>query len=102
MFASIQSFWGLIDIFNGFAGVQWFFAVISIMASVYTYIFVPETHRKKLSEITDYFKENGIYLLSKEKAPKKQVNTDKPATRVGKKDIVIASNGQNEKLIQNV
>ncbi|XP_072383261.1 facilitated trehalose transporter Tret1-like [Diabrotica undecimpunctata] len=102
MFAAIQSFWGLVDVFHGFAGVQWFFAVVALFASVYTYIFVPETHRKKLSEITSYFQTStGIYILSQKKSPRKSA-TPSNGSRVAKKDIVLSANGQNEKLIQNV
>lgn len=100
MFASIQSFWGLVSVFQGFAGVQWFFAVISLLASLYTYIFVPETHRKKLNEITEYFVHNSVYLLSI-KEPK---NTTRivNGTRVGKKDIIKANVEQSDKLMEDV
>ncbi|CAH1184851.1 unnamed protein product [Phyllotreta striolata] len=95
MFASIQSFWNLLDAFGGYAGVQWFFAVISLLASLYTYVFVPETHRKKLSEITEYFKENGVYVLSLRKAPGK-------GARAVEVDAAARENGQSEKLIRSV
>uniref|UniRef100_A0A6P7F983 Facilitated trehalose transporter Tret1-2 homolog isoform X1 n=1 Tax=Diabrotica virgifera virgifera TaxID=50390 RepID=A0A6P7F983_DIAVI len=99
MFASIQSFYGLISICRGYAGIQWFFAVVSVLASLYTYIFMPETHKKKLTEITDYFVENSIYMLSKKKKPKRNKTITKPS----KKDIIIASeNSQEKRLMDNV
>ncbi|KAJ8941213.1 hypothetical protein NQ314_010461 [Rhamnusium bicolor] len=99
MFASVQSYWALNDIFGGAAGIQWFFAVVSVLASVYVFIFLPETHGKKLSEITAYFVHNTIFLGSAKK--KSKVPQKAPVTRAAKKDIV-KSNGQSEKLMNNV
>lgn len=99
LFASVQMFYPLEDWFGGIVGIQWFFAVISILASVYTFIFLPETHGKKLSEITEYFANSGaIYLLSKKKSskPKKQNKIPSRAP----KDIV-KNNKQNDRLINN-
>ncbi|KAG5886187.1 hypothetical protein JTB14_036055 [Gonioctena quinquepunctata] len=101
MFAAIQSFWTLNSSFGGIAGVQWFFAVISILASVYTYILLPETHGKKLSEITNYFVHNTIFLGSESKKAKSQTKSVVPS-RVPKKDIVKLNNEQSEKLMENV
>ncbi|CAG9814796.1 unnamed protein product [Phaedon cochleariae] len=101
MFGAIQSFWTLESIFGGIAGVQWFFAVISILGSVYTYILLPETHGKKLSEITNYFVHNTIFIGSSKNAPPKAQKKTAVASRVAKKDIV-KSNGQNQKLMENV
>lgn len=104
MFASVQSYYGLTDMFGGASGLQWFFAVIALTASVYTLVFLPETHGKKLSEITDYFNDNTIFLGSakKEKINKKQ-KMKKPVVR---KDIVKSSirenNDQSEKLMDGV
>nr|XP_023028308.1 facilitated trehalose transporter Tret1-2 homolog [Leptinotarsa decemlineata] len=101
MFAAIQSFWTLDYIFCGIAGVQWFFAVVALLASLYTYILLPETHGKKLSDITGYFVHNTIFLGSeKKKVPKTQ--TKAVPTRVAKKDIVKSNNEQSEKLMENV
>lgn len=102
MFAAIQMYWTLDDWFNGAAGVQWFFSVVSIMASIYTFVLLPETHGKKLSDITKYFNTNTIYLGSNKKAAK---NTPKkpPNSRVPKKDIIRPPNKeQSEKLMENV
>lgn len=66
---------------------------------MYTFIFLPETHGKKLSEITEYFANSGaIYLLSKKKSskPKKQNKIPSRAP----KDIV-KNNKQNDRLINN-
>lgn len=99
MFASIQSFYGLLSIFNGVAGIQWFFAVISLLACVYTYIFLPETHRKSLDEITDYFIDNSIYILSKKKSKAPKITN---ANRIDKKDLIKSNNEQSTKLMDNV
>ncbi|CAH0548563.1 unnamed protein product [Brassicogethes aeneus] len=94
MFASVQSYYALSDLFGGSSGVQYFFAVISICGMVYTFIFLPETHGKKLTEITDYFNHNTVFLGQKKPKSKK-----KTQSRVGKKDIV-KSKIDNTKLMQ--
>lgn len=104
MFASVQSYWGLMSTFGGASGIQWFFAVIALTASVYTLVFVPETHGKKLSEITDYFNHNTIFLGS---SKKKNSATSKPKMKQSvRKDIVKSNtrenNDQSEKLMNNV
>lgn len=100
MFIGVQSYWVLVDVLGGIAGLQWFFAVISIGASLYIYIVVPETHNKKLSEITQYFNENTIFLGSQKKR-KKQKQLRKSVRRAAKKDIVKADD-QSVKLMNNV
>ncbi|CAG9861707.1 unnamed protein product, partial [Phyllotreta striolata] len=85
MFASIQSFYGLLASFGGVAGVQWFFAVVAALACVYTYVFLPETHRKTLDEIAEYFVDNSVYILAKRKG--------------GKRSKGAVGNGQREKLM---
>lgn len=62
MFASVQCYYGLISVVGGVVQLLWFFSVISITASIYVYIFLPETHGRKLSEITEYFNKHTIYL----------------------------------------
>ncbi|XP_060533328.1 facilitated trehalose transporter Tret1-2 homolog [Cylas formicarius] len=100
MFASVQMYYVLLDWWGGIVGIQWFFAVISILASAYVFIFVPETHGKKLSEITNYFSDSGaIYILSRKKD--KEAQKRRTQSRVPKRDIVKSGN-QNEKLINSV
>nr|CAI5845331.1 unnamed protein product [Callosobruchus analis] len=104
MFAAVQSYWTLDYWFSGAAGIQWFFTVVSLMASFYAFIFLPETHGKKLSDITGYFVKNTIYLMASKKAKlaaAQQTQKKQTVTRVGKKDIVKSQNGQKEKLMDN-
>ncbi|KAJ8949171.1 hypothetical protein NQ318_021662 [Aromia moschata] len=101
MFAAVQSYYTLDEILGGAAGMQWFFAVVSVMASLYVFVFLPETHGKKLSDITSYFVDNTIYLGSGKKKIKKPQKKFAPVSRAAKKDIV-KSNGQSEKLMNNV
>lgn len=115
MFLSVQSYETLNYWFSGAAGVQWFFAVVSLAGLVYTFVFLPETHRKKLTDIEDYFNHNTVYL-GQSKDDKKKKKTKKSATttttkqqqpqivvsRVGKKDIVKSNGGQSDKLMENV
>lgn len=98
LFASVQSYWTLDEIFHGAAGVQYFFAVIALMGVVYTFLLLPETHKKKLSEITDYFNYNMFYVgfCSKNDKPTKKSNV----YRATKKDIVKSNIEQNEKLME--
>lgn len=105
MFASIQSYYSLLHVFQGPSGLQYFFAAISLGGLVYSFIFLPETHRKKLSEIEEYFLHNTTYFsagLNKRKAEKE--NGRKPIvknSRLTEKDFIKACNGQNEKMIHN-
>lgn len=99
MFLAVQSYYALDKTFGGTAGIQWFFAVVSILASIYVFIVLPETHNKKLSEITEYFVDNTIFLTSGKK--KKGNPQKKVVTRAAKKDI-IKSDRQNEKLMNGV
>lgn len=62
MFVSIQSYNTLMDIFNGVAGLQWFFAVTSLAGLAYAYILLPETHGVKLRDIQEYFVHNSVYI----------------------------------------
>lgn len=112
MFASVQSYVSLQRMFNGAYGVQWFFAVVALAGLVYALVFLPETHGKKLKDIENYFLYNTIYFGSKKimeeenkKAGKKSAVHNKPIvknTRVSDKDYVKATNGQNEKMINEV
>ncbi|XP_066154003.1 facilitated trehalose transporter Tret1-like isoform X1 [Euwallacea fornicatus] len=95
LFASVQSFYSLEDWFGGIVGIQWFFAVISVLAGVYTIIFLPETHNKKLSEIRDYFLNSGaIYLFAKHN--KKAPEAERKSTSRAPKNIV-----KTERLLNN-
>lgn len=111
MFASVQSYVSLVHIFNGIHGVQWFFAVVALAGLVYALIFLPETHGKKLKEIENYFLHNTIYFGSNKttagenKTQTKKSTVLKPIvknTRVTDKDYVKATNGANEKMINEV
>ncbi|RZC37799.1 facilitated trehalose transporter Tret1 [Asbolus verrucosus] len=89
MFTAVQNYENLKAAFGGVAGIQFFFAVVSIVGMVYTFVFVPETHRKKLTEIEEYFNHNTIYLGQSRKG------------RTAAADAK-ANNEQNEKLMNNL
>ncbi|KAG5887749.1 hypothetical protein JTB14_016101 [Gonioctena quinquepunctata] len=76
MFLSLQSFWTMNSLLGGMAGVQWFFAVVSLMCSAYVFVVLPETQGKKLSDITEYFLHNTIYLGSSKKDASRRVAQD--------------------------
>ena len=80
----------------GSHAVQWFFAGVSIMAVVFVWLLLPETHGKKLSEIEEYFQNHFLAVgaeakTKKRRAQRKQQRIDKSATEP-----------LNPKTIQNV
>ncbi|XP_044260290.1 facilitated trehalose transporter Tret1-like isoform X1 [Tribolium madens] len=54
-FASLQLYPVMYEGFGGIHGVQYFFSGVTLIAAIYVYVFLPETHQKKLSEIEEYF-----------------------------------------------
>lgn len=54
---------------GGAYAVHWMFACTSLSSVVFIFIFLPETHKKLLTDIQDYFLNNTIYILSKIKPP---------------------------------
>lgn len=62
MFAALQSYYTLNTYFGGSYGLQYFYAIFSLGGLVYSFLFLPETHNKKLSEIEDYFWNHTTYL----------------------------------------
>ncbi|XP_044260723.1 facilitated trehalose transporter Tret1-like [Tribolium madens] len=74
MFFAVQNYVNMEIALGGSAGVQWFFSGLSLGAVIFTFVFLPETHRKKLSEIEDYFKHNSIYLGQKTKKETRAVS----------------------------
>ncbi|KAJ3618249.1 hypothetical protein MTP99_006269 [Tenebrio molitor] len=67
MFFAIQYYMVLEAALGGSAGLQWFFSGMSFAGFVFILIFLPETHKKNLSEIEEYFKNNTIYLRRRKK-----------------------------------
>ncbi|KAG8307782.1 hypothetical protein J6590_013479 [Homalodisca vitripennis] len=43
--------------------VQWMFSIVSLIGALFIFIFLPETHKKELIEIEEYFKNNSVYPL---------------------------------------
>ncbi|XP_066906230.1 facilitated trehalose transporter Tret1-2 homolog isoform X2 [Halyomorpha halys] len=67
MFSALQIYRELPDLLGGSYGVQWFFAGMSLLSVLFVFIFLPETHKKMLYEIQDYFNNNTIYIMQKKK-----------------------------------
>lgn len=67
MFVAVYFYKDLMNILGGMIGILWFYSIISILSAIFVWIFIPETHIMKLSDIEDYFKTNTIYLLKKKK-----------------------------------
>lgn len=72
MFVAVHFYGDLKELLGGMLGILWFYSLISMLTVLFVWLFIPETHSMKLSEIEDYFKENTIYLLKNEKTDKKQ------------------------------
>ncbi|XP_056647701.1 facilitated trehalose transporter Tret1-like [Diorhabda sublineata] len=80
MFGSLQSYYYLKEVLGGPSHLQWFYAIMCLAACVYTFIFLPETRGKKLSEISEYFNEGWTYIG---RSHKKDKNLRKTKTIVG-------------------
>lgn len=108
MFVSVKVYPFLQTIFDGAHGVQWFFAVMALAGMVYSIVFLPETHGKKLKDIEKYFVSNTIYFGSNsvnDKKTTKKTTERKPIvknTRASDKDYIKAPGGQSDKMIAEV
>jgi len=71
MFVAVHFYEDLKGMLGGMLGILWFYSLISLLTVLFVWVFIPETHVMKLSEIEDYFKDNTIYLLREKKVPKK-------------------------------
>lgn len=67
MFAAIKVYPFMSDWMGGTHAVQWFFAGVSLFSFVFIFLFMPETHRKELHDIQEYFKNNTVYIIAKKK-----------------------------------
>lgn len=67
MFLAVHFYGDLKDLLGGMLGILLFYCFISLLAALFVWLFIPETHVMKLIEIEDYFKDNTIYLLRKKK-----------------------------------
>lgn len=83
MFLAIKSYRSLVVALGGAYGVHWLYACVSLSSVLFVFIFLPETHKKLLSEIQDYFVDNTVYLLSKKK--KKTTSTAVPEQNTNNK-----------------
>ncbi|VVC36225.1 Hypothetical protein CINCED_3A014919 [Cinara cedri] len=72
MFVAVHFYDDFKRILGGMLGILWLYSFISILTVLFVWIFIPETHIMKLSEIEDYFKDNTVYLLRKKKIVKKE------------------------------
>jgi facilitated trehalose transporter len=81
MFVSLQLYPLLHELCNGISGAQIFFGLVTLFGVIYIYIFLPETHEKKLSEIEEYFRQNIVFIGEKkeEQVRKKSVATVRPS-----------------------
>ncbi|XP_054261516.1 facilitated trehalose transporter Tret1-2 homolog isoform X2 [Macrosteles quadrilineatus] len=76
MFAALKVYPFLENILGGTYATHWLFAGSSLASVVFIFIFLPETHKKLLSDIQDYFLNNTVYILSKDKPREVKPPTD--------------------------
>ncbi|KAK4877991.1 hypothetical protein RN001_010497 [Aquatica leii] len=62
VFCSLQAYFPLKDFFGGSYGIQFFYGVMALGGALFVFVFMPETHNKKLSEIEAYFWKHTTYL----------------------------------------
>lgn len=68
MFAAIKSYPSMDDFFGGVYRVHWFFASMSFVSICFVWLFLPETHNRKLIEIEHYFRHNTCYITRTDEA----------------------------------
>ncbi|KAF5284926.1 hypothetical protein FQA39_LY16881 [Lamprigera yunnana] len=103
MFVAIQSYFNLRNLLGGSSGLQFFFAGISLAGLLYSYVFLPETHKMKLSDIEKYFINHTTYLsVRSEKRRAKKMLPRKPIVRTSKfsQSELMTIEEQNEKMIK--
>lgn len=71
MFVAIKSFPSMKDLFGGVYMVHWFFAAMSLVSICFVWLFLPETHNRKLIEIEHYFRHNCCYITRNEEAERR-------------------------------
>uniref|UniRef100_A0A8D8LA96 Facilitated trehalose transporter Tret1 n=2 Tax=Cacopsylla melanoneura TaxID=428564 RepID=A0A8D8LA96_9HEMI len=71
MFAAIKTYPSMSEFFGGVYRVHWFFAIMSFVSIVFVWLFMPETHNRKLIEIEHYFRHNSCYITRNEEAERK-------------------------------
>ncbi|KAF5284232.1 hypothetical protein FQR65_LT00232 [Abscondita terminalis] len=85
MFVAIQSYFNLDKLLGGSSGTQFFFAIVSLGGLVYSYVFLPETHKMKLADIEKYFINHTTYLsVNSGKKTSKKVGKRKPIVKNSK------------------
>uniref|UniRef100_A0A8D8ZHF9 Facilitated trehalose transporter Tret1 n=2 Tax=Cacopsylla melanoneura TaxID=428564 RepID=A0A8D8ZHF9_9HEMI len=65
LFFAVRSYRPLLDLLGGVYAVQWLFGLACILAIVFVWIFLPETHNQNLDQIEEYFVHNFVYLGKK-------------------------------------
>lgn len=71
MLGGFNVYMSFYDTLGGTYTAQWMFAGLSLSAAIFIFIFLPETHRKELSEIQEYFSNNTVYILRSPSKPNK-------------------------------
>lgn len=84
MFSAVKVYPFLTEMLGGTYAVHWLFACVSFSSVIFIFIFLPETHKKLLSDIQEYFLHNTIYILSKDKPREVKVDLECAGTELTK------------------
>ena len=76
MFGAVQSYQGMVDGLGGVGPVLWFYAAVCVLAVVFALLFVPETHRRTLAEIEEYFNTSLVYPLHQRRRARQARHAD--------------------------
>lgn len=83
---------------GGSHAIQLFFGGVSIIGFFFALLFLPETHKKKLSEIQDHF--NGVNKLKKSNAVDKRKTGNSINNRKPKVAVKLETVKEAEKMIK--
>ncbi|KAB0790912.1 hypothetical protein PPYR_02712 [Photinus pyralis] len=68
-FASVSSYQGMLTALGGLHNLQYFYSVMASAGVAFTFLFVPETLNKRLSEIEPFFWTHTLAITKQQKTP---------------------------------
>ncbi|XP_034238101.1 facilitated trehalose transporter Tret1-2 homolog [Thrips palmi] len=102
MFGAVQSYKDLVGLLGGVWAVHWLYAAVALIAVVFVYLFVPETHRRTLAEIEEYFDTSLVYPLYQRRRRQQRLGLEQGGLVVNRADSPtghnesgVAANGAN-------
>lgn len=86
MFGAVQSYRDLAALLGGVWAVQWLYAAVALSAVAFIFLFVPETHRRTLPEIEEYFDTSLVYPLYRRRSGQRRPNLVVNSAEAGDRD----------------